>query len=248
MNERLEALVLDPIAPPDPTGELVLGVDGIDESLDAADWTRTLGSVAHAVYARRHGRAGEGSTPEGLEALVGEARNAFAMVDQDLPDSVRQHVFDNSPSEALSSVSEAVNADAIVLGPHLGESVKTSGLGAQAQQLIHAAPRPVLVAKEQARRDPVLVALGDDPSSQPAAWWAVHAATEMSVPLVAVHSAPEDLKRWTSTSSRPRASTRRHGCWMTIRGRRSWPRSRRSIPVWSWSVTGGTTRRRVARP
>lgn len=196
INGRLESLVLDPIDPgPDPRVGVV-GVDGSQDSRDAAAWADRIVPRVHLVYAQRQGRAGAGSTPDALEQLASNARAAFKVVDDDLAKAhVSRHVLDEAPAPALARVAEATGADLVVSSPRLHQVSDRPGLGQVAQALAHRAPRPVLFANVRPKSTRLLAALGDERSSRGAAVWTVKLAGRLDMPVRAVHVAPDDVER-----------------------------------------------------
>lgn len=196
LNERLAILDHGPVVPLVPPRTSVVGVDGTEDSQEAAAWARLLTEVSHVVYAEARGHGKLGTSPAALEALSEAGRFAIDLVSTELEGpAVKEHVVDASPAKALVDIAGAVEADVILVGSRNRAVVDQPGLGSVSETLVHHAPYPVLLARYPPRAGPVVLALGEDRSSHQAASWALHVAEATGRELVVLHSAPEDLER-----------------------------------------------------
>lgn len=193
LDERLAALHLDPLPDLPEIGCAVLAADGSDEMVEPAGWAE-LAEEVHLVFSQRRSPRGAGASPKVTEALAEDARLAFSSAQEALGGQVQEHVHDASPARGIMSTAQAVEADLVCLGPRLVGFGDTPGLGSVAETLVHHAPFPVLLARHAPTDGPIVVGLGEEPSTRDAAAWALALADRLGCPLVAVHSAPDDLE------------------------------------------------------
>ncbi|QKT06473.1 universal stress protein [Gordonia sp. X0973] len=178
---------------------VVVGVDKTETSLHAARWAASLAAreeselhIVGAYDASTSNYAPGLVIPQDVvEAIANEAKTAVqaaaAAALEAAPDvRVRTSVGEGDAARTLLEVGK--DATAIVIGTRRLGSVKGLLLGSVGVTIAAHYHGRVVVIGDEVKPGPVVVGVGDTPSSDPAVQEAYHQADSLGVGLVAVHT------------------------------------------------------------
>ncbi len=123
-----------------------------------------------------------------LEELV---RSDWVKAAEGSPAAVDGRVVEAPPADALIQVAESEDADAIVVGYQGQTRWSRHHLGGTASKLLHRSPRPVIIAGEATRVEPmasrIVVGCEKPDSAVRLLNWALDVAEPRGLPVAAVH-------------------------------------------------------------
>lgn len=203
-------------------GTVVVAVDFSGADLDGARWVgRELGPrkvvLVHSVHIPE--------PPSFLESLWGDEEqievSARAGADDRLEELAEQlgretgvpfdsRIRSGPPAEQIAEVADALDADLVVVGPHVKGRGVRSYLGSTAERLIHRARRPTLLATGRLQRiETILAAIDDSAVSAGILGWLERLAAMTGATSKVVHVIDNTTEMTYRAILAPRAADRR---------------------------------------
>ncbi len=179
---------------------VVVGVDGSPASDRALGWIAAQMSSPDQHIHAVHGYSVNAEwalmavpfdTTPWLAELEELVRSDWVRPAEGTPATVDGRVIEAPAADALIQVAEAEDADAIVVGYQGQTRWSRRHLGGTASKLLHRSPRPVIIAGEATRVEPmstrIIVGCEKPDSAVHLLNWALDVAEPRGLPVVAVH-------------------------------------------------------------
>lgn len=202
-NRRLAALGHDPVELPVRPERALVGFDGHTNSQNAGLWAGQIADQLKLLTVEPPPRpdAARGARPSRSQGsaqwLEGTISQGLSSLEASLEGAEIDHErVEGRPAEQIREGAIRFGASLLAIGYH-NASQPEETYGSIAEELIHEADQPTLVARRPPARRPITGAVGRDEGSRSAAAWAAALAAWLGLPLRLVHSeetAPEGFE------------------------------------------------------